>query len=141
MAGRAKDKNGFDLDTFDFESKFKVLTALEMLDEPTAIKFLQKMRQRHLRAFMWHLYTQPKLRAMVLKGLNLIAENKTVLGTLTVTRTVVNNPRMDTESQKVFAVTEFDPDNICRFVKKHCKAFERCVLRKNLVKSLNAMLY
>lgn len=125
MASKQKASDGFDLEGFNFADKLKVLTVLELLDEPAAFKFLQKMRQRNMKAFMWHLYTQPKLRALVLRGFNHIAEDRSVLGTLTVTRQVINNPRMASESQKVFAVSVFDVDHISRFVKKQCEAFER----------------
>jgi len=133
MASKTSASHGFDLDSFNYADKLKVLTVLELLDEPAAIKFLQKMRQRNMKAFMWHLYTQAKLRALVLRGLNHIAEDRSVLGTLTVTRQVINNPRMASESQKVFAVSIFDVDHISRFVKKHCEAYDRFIACINVV--------
>lgn len=121
-------RSAFDLnlDKFDYGSESKVLAALSLLPKNESIKFLSRMKQINLKAFLSHLQTSVLVRSLVLEGLG-HQKFETLLTSLDIDRKVVNNPSISPRSRRFFGVCEFNGVSIAAFVKSQCQRLLRCL--------------
>jgi len=116
---KKSDEPGFLTKTFDYSNELRVTTAIHLLEEKLAIKFVEKMKLYNERAFIFHLNINSRVRSLVLESLPLLAPEG-VVAKVEVQRKVVNNPRISATSTRVFAVSGKSAAEIFSFVRNHC---------------------